>query len=63
MRFDKSKCRIVKMLLNNRSCVNAIDATSENVIAGLECGAIKVKFEESACSNKRKVRRVCMMTV
>jgi len=42
------------MFLNNRSCVNAIDATSENVIAGLECGAIKVKFEESA---------VCIMTV
>lgn len=42
-RTDNSKCCIVKMFQNNRSSVNAIDATSENVVAGLECGTIKIQ--------------------
>ncbi|XP_011704723.1 PREDICTED: F-box/WD repeat-containing protein 4-like [Wasmannia auropunctata] len=42
-KVEKNKYFIVNGLLNNRSCVNAIDATSENVIAGLECGTIKIQ--------------------
>ncbi|XP_036139459.1 F-box/WD repeat-containing protein 4 isoform X2 [Monomorium pharaonis] len=51
----KRKCRIIKKLLNNHSCVNAIDATSENIIAGLECGEIKIQRHPNMDMPEKKI--------
>ncbi|XP_077266803.1 F-box/WD repeat-containing protein 4 isoform X2 [Temnothorax americanus] len=63
LKYGENKCRIVKLLLSNDSSVNAIDATSENVIAGLDSGTIKIQRHpdmDTSESNVYNVSKTCV---
>jgi len=53
--IDKNRCHGVKILRSNHSCVNAIDTTSKNVIAGLECGAVTIQRHPDMDSPEKNV--------
>ncbi|KAL0114121.1 hypothetical protein PUN28_011438 [Cardiocondyla obscurior] len=70
--FDKNKYHVAKVFLNNKlerpfmNSVNAVDATSEIVIVGLQCGGIKIlrhpdmdKSEKHIYQNDDYDNRIC----
>ncbi|XP_039315126.1 F-box/WD repeat-containing protein 4 isoform X2 [Solenopsis invicta] len=65
VKYSKRKCRLVKRLVNNRSSVNALDASSENLIAGLESGVVKILRHPDMDRPEKKVyeKEICIHPV
>ncbi|XP_011871583.1 PREDICTED: F-box/WD repeat-containing protein 4-like [Vollenhovia emeryi] len=65
-RFDTRECCIAKILPKNNCSVNAIDATSTNLVAGLENGTVKIlrhpdmDTPEKTIYRDSQVRYICL---